>query len=278
MPLDRPRPDFAVVGAPKTGTSALFAWLREHPAVYMPEEKELHFFDGNRDRGLDWYVQQFAPAGERIAGEATTTYLGHPTAIEELARLNPEIRLIALAREPVDRAWSHYNYGVARSWYTEPFAAMVTRELGGLVEGREKPYGLVHESRYGHNLERAARHVPAERILVLRHSDVETDPARTFQRVCRFLGVDDAFRPGNLGSRENETRHVRSRRLFHAILRTRLDRALPERARDRLGALLSAPGYAELDPSMRDALGSVFASDQAVLERFLDRDLRTPAG
>lgn len=271
MPSERrgSRPEFAIVGPPKTGTTALFAWLQEHPEVYLPEGKEVHFFDQHRERGLDWYVEQFAPAGERVSGEATTTYLGHPTAIEELAGLNPDILLVAVVRDPVDRAWSHYNYGVSRSWFRESFEAMVLRELGELVAGRDQPGGLVHDSRYGYLLERATRHVPAERILVLRHRDLEAEPDETFARVCRFLGVDDSVRPRNLGSRENQTRTLRSRRLFNAFLRTRLDRALPERFQPRLGSLLSTQGYRALEPDLRKVLDAVFAQDQVVAERFL---------
>jgi hypothetical protein len=97
---------------------------------------------------------------------------------------------------------------------------------------------------------------------------VETEPAEVFSRLCRFLRVDDAVRPENLGSRENETRRIRFPRLFNAILRTRLDRALPEPARERLSLVLSGPGYPALDPALRGALDSVFEADQAVLERF----------
>lgn len=267
--MTKRRPDFAIVGAPKSGTTALFEWLREHHEVYTPTAKELHFFDRNRSRGLDWYLDHFHPAGARVTGEATTTYLGHPTAIEELAAINPGVRLIAVVRDPIDRAWSQYNYGVARSWYTDSFAGMIIRELGALLTGDEQPYGLIHESRYAHNLERAARHVPRGQILVLSHDEVDTAPAVAFARLCRFLGVDETVRPVNLGSRENETRHVRFPRLFNAILRTRLDRALPASGRQRLGMLLSASGYPELDASLREALASVFADDQARLSRFI---------
>jgi hypothetical protein len=89
-----------------------------------------------------------------------------------------------------------------------------------------------------------------------------------FARLCRFLQIDDGVRPESLGSRENETRHIRHPRLFHAILRTRLDRALPERGRERLSRFLSGAGYPPLDPALRAALASVFEADQAVLERF----------
>lgn len=264
------KPGFAIVGAPKTGTTALFSWMRHHPDVYMPEAKELHFFDEHRGKGVDWYLEQFGPAGNRLAGEATTTYLGHPTAIEELVGLNPEIRLVAVVRDPVDRAWSHYHYGVSRSWFHEPFEVMVLRELGALLDGEEQPNGLVHESRYGLHLERASRHVPADRLLVLRQEELDSNPENAFARLCRFLGVDEAFRPPNLGSRAGETHRARHPRVHRALLRSGLDRRLPERARLGLGRWLAVRGYPDLDPQLRVALAGVFETDQAKLRRFTD--------
>lgn len=264
-------PDFAIVGAPKAGTTSLHAWLGEHPGVYLPPAKELHFFDVHRGRGVDWYAKQFAPAGTRLAGEATTAYLSHPTAVEELAKLNPEIRIIVIVREPVARAWSHYNYGVARSWFTEPFEVMITRELGALLEGREDANGLINQGRYGHHLTRASVHVSSERICVLDHERLMAHPDQSFTNVCRFLGLDHGVRPSNLQARENATRHVRYPRTFRLILRSRLDRALPDRARQRLAMLLSAPGYPQLDPALADALSVAFEGDQRMLEPFISR-------
>lgn len=267
----RTAPDFAIVGAPKTGTTALYTWLAEHPRVYMPPRKELHFFDQNRERGTSWYLEQFAAAGERLAGEATTTYLGHPTAIEELAAVNPAVRLIAIVRDPVARAWSDYHYKLSRGWLEESFAAAITRELAGLLHGHEQPGALVHESRYGHHLERAARHVPADRMLVLRIEDLEATPGDAFARVCAFLGVDADFSPASLGQRANETHRMRYPRLTHALMRSRLDRFLTESGRQRLAKLLAKKGYEPLDPDLAAALREVFEPDQALLARFLER-------
>ena len=265
-------PGFAIVGPPKTGTSALYAWLSGHPAIYFPGPKELHFFDLHRERGLDWYVDQFRPGGDLLSGEATPAYLSHPTAIEELAGLNPRIRLIVIARDPVERAWSQYNWGVSRGWYDESFEVMVIRELGDLLHGKETPRGLINNSRYAHHLERVLRHIPAEQLLVLSYEELENEPEAPYSRVCRFLGIDASRRPPNLGSRENETYRIRLPRLHAAILRTRLDRRLPEAGGKLLRKSLSAKGYPAIEPATRAALGAVFAGDDRVLSRFLGED------
>lgn len=265
MPADvgTNRPGFAIVGAPKTGTSALFAWLSRHPEIYTVPEKELHFFDVHRDRGRDWYRERFDPAGDRIAGEGSPSYLAHPTAVRELAELNPSIRLIVMVRDPAARTWSDYHYGVSRSWYHEPFEVRLIRELGRLLDGRPIQRSIVDASRYGHHLERALAHVPGEQILVISQEDLDATPAVVFERVCRFLGVDDGVRPDNLGSREVVTHHVRFPRLFPLLLR--VNRRLPERARMRPARLLAGPGYPDLPPGVRSALEDLFAADQALL-------------
>lgn len=263
------RPAFAIVGAPKAGTTALYSWLVRHPDLYLPPEKELHFFDQRRDEGSAWYLAQFEPAGSRLAGDATPTYLGHPTAIEELATLNPAIRIIVVVREPVARAWSHYHYGRSRSWYTDSFEAMVIREVAALAHGVEEPGGLVHEGRYGHHLERAARHVARAQLLVLRQDDLLRSPADVLERVTRFLGVRSPVVDQPLDEIVNRTHHVRLPRLHAAMLRTRADRLLAPTLRRWVERALASPGYPELDARVAAAVRTVYDEDQAVLASFL---------
>src|SRR6185295_16842547 len=107
-------PDFLIIGAAKSGTTALYRWLDQHPDVWLPETKEPHFF--GRDKiwanGLDWYAALFeaAPAGA-ITGEASTTLTSHRLAhraAERVASVVPDARLIYVLREPISRMRSHY--------------------------------------------------------------------------------------------------------------------------------------------------------------------------
>ena len=101
-------PNYLIIGAPKCGTTSLAAWLDEHPQVYMVPEKELHFFSGYWEQGLDWYEQCFVPNGKPLVGEASPSYLENPVARERIASVLPGAKLIAMMRNPVDRAYSQY--------------------------------------------------------------------------------------------------------------------------------------------------------------------------
>src|SRR5215216_7751234 len=120
----RPLPDFLVLGAQKAGTTALYAYLRRHPQIAGPSWKEVSFFDRHYARGESWYRGNFPsrPAtwlarrragAEPIVGEASPGYLFHPHAPQRVATLLPNVRLIALLRDPVDRALSHYHHELA---------------------------------------------------------------------------------------------------------------------------------------------------------------------
>jgi len=110
----RPLPDFLVIGAQKAGTTALYAYLRWHPGIAGPSWKEVSFFDRHWWRGEAWYRGQFPlRAGERLVGEASPSYLFHPLAPERARSLVPGAKLVALLRDPVDRAYSQYQHEVA---------------------------------------------------------------------------------------------------------------------------------------------------------------------
>src|SRR5688572_19406956 len=104
-------PDFVVIGSMRAGSTSLARYIGAHPSVYMPPKKELHFFDWNWDRGLDWYRAQFRDATPgAIIGEATPIYIVYREAMERLAKACPEARLLVVLRDPVSRAYSHYWY------------------------------------------------------------------------------------------------------------------------------------------------------------------------
>src|SRR5947208_14127778 len=101
-------PDFLIVGAMKAGTTSLAAWLRAHPDVFMPPQKEIHFFDAQWERGVPWYADQFAGAPEgALVGEATPAYMVTTAFLDRMASVVPNARLLVVLREPVARAWSH---------------------------------------------------------------------------------------------------------------------------------------------------------------------------
>jgi hypothetical protein len=240
----RPLPNFLILGAQKAGTTALYAYLRWHPQVTGPSFKEVSFFDRHYARGERWYRAHF-PARRRAAvGEASPSYLLHPLAPERIARLLPDARLIALLRNPVDRAFSHYQHEVALCREPLSFEDAVAAEderLRGEVEHmlRDRAYfshawwnyTYVARGRYAEQLERWYAAFPRERLLVLFTEELAQDPGATYRRVLEFLGLEPRDLPSYPRIFEREYEQM------HAETRAQLERTFAEPNR-RLQALL----------------------------------------
>ena len=104
-------PDFLILGAQRCGTSSLHHWLSQHPDIWLPDEKELHFFDLNWHAGPSWYRGMFTDDG-RVVGEATPIYLFYPNVDDWVHEVAPDCKFIVLLRDPVDRAYSHYHHAL----------------------------------------------------------------------------------------------------------------------------------------------------------------------
>jgi sulfotransferase family protein len=193
----RLRPTFFVIGEEKCGTSAIYAYLMQHPAVLGYWNKEVRYFDRFYDRGEAWYLAHFPlafrgrVAGRRAGvepavGEASPNYLFHPEAAERLRRFEPEARLIVMARDPVERAYSRFRLDLARS---AGIAATFEEAIELSLAGDRRVRGLLLRGRYVEQLERWRELFPAEQILVLRTEDLAADGAATVRAALDFLGL-----------------------------------------------------------------------------------------
>jgi hypothetical protein len=222
----RALPDFLIVGAQKSGTTSLHRWLEAHPAVRGGTLKEVHFFDGGLDPAVDtfalganWYRAHFPLRGELAPGqkvfEASPSYLFHPLAPARIAALLPETRLVAILRNPTDRAISHYFHNVRPNRggleplpVAEAMAAEEARLAPALARGDWKDpdlraFSYKARGRYLEQLERYRARFPADRLLVLRAEDLFEDPAGLMRRLYAFLGLEmprgGDFRPVHVG-------------------------------------------------------------------------------
>lgn len=113
LPSDQTLPHFLIIGAQKCGTTSLFYYLSQHPDLVLPASKEIHFFDLNYHKGLPWYMGQFPRKNVltcKHTGEASPYYLLHPLVPERVALHLPDVKLIVMLRNPVDRAYSHFMH------------------------------------------------------------------------------------------------------------------------------------------------------------------------
>jgi hypothetical protein len=213
--LATPQLDFIVIGAQKAGTTSLWRYLEDNPALRMPPDKEALFFS-EPCYPDDWraFMRAVFKAAPRAAklGTVTPPYMvgtAHasvPTIAQRIHSLAPDVRLVALLRDPVQRAHSAHRMLVRRGEESRPFGEAVA-DLIRPEELRRSRTALAHESRsyvvageYGRMLEAYLEHFDRDQLHVELSDDLDRDPAAVVNRVCTFLGVAPHV-PGNLGER-----------------------------------------------------------------------------
>lgn len=237
----RLEPDFLIIGAQRSGTTSLFKTLIQHPLVARPFlRKGVHYFDKRFDHGASWYRGHFplaAPArlrrygrGDPRTGESSPYYMFHPLAAARIARELPEVRLLVLLRDPVERAYSAHSHELARGFETESFERAIELEPGRLDGERDRMlsdpgYESMHwqhnayltRGHYVDQLEHLESVLSRDRLLVLDSLTFFTEPAATFDQVCHFLEL-----PPVEGIRF-ERHNARSRSGMDAALRSQLE-------------------------------------------------------
>lgn len=249
-------PDFLLVGTQRGGTTSLFRSLADHPGVAQPNfHKGVHYFDVNYQRGIGWYQGHFpvrAAARRRAAGttdrplafESAGYYMHHPLAPARIAGDLPGVKLLAVLRDPVERAYSAHKHELARGFETEPFERALELEperLAGEVEKiQADPHYLSHGHRhhsyvdrgqYADQFESLFALFPKDDILVIFSEDFFAEPEPCYDRVIDFLGLP-AWRPAAF-----ERHNARPRSPMPESVRTRLTEHF-EPYDDRLAALL----------------------------------------
>ena len=276
-PATRTLPTFIIAGAAKSGTSSLWYYLKGHPDVFVVPEKELNFFsdDDVFGRGVDWYASKFLEgATKKACGEASPTYLFSETALQRMARVVPNVRLIVSLRNPVDRAHSHYlharYYGMERRTFRE-----AVDEERRAPDGRKWPFYLAF-SRYYQQIMTVLRYFAPEQLLVLLLEDLIHEPVQAFRRVCDHVGVDPSIVPPNVGKVTNTYRESRAPALVRLLVRPALGGKIPSRIWLPVQRALTRKGRTPplIEPDLRRELEEYFAPDTAALASWLGRDLR----
>ena len=192
MPSDTTRPNFLYIGTSKAGSTWLFNALAVHPEVYLASSKGLYYFDQHFSKGPDWYRAQFADAGEKSAvGEVSHSYLSSPDAAARIADFNPQMRLLACLREPVDRAFSDYLDLRKNAQFEASFE-----------DALEEFPRLLDRGRYATHLQRYFACFPAAQIHVRLFDELEDDAQAYADAMFQFLGVRQlALPPAELKKR-----------------------------------------------------------------------------
>ncbi len=196
-----PKVGFLVIGAQKAGTTALDHYLRQHPQIGMARVKEVHFFD--HDEAFagdivdhDAYEREFdLTSGRTIHGECTPIYLYWEAACERMYRYNPTMKLIAILRHPLERAFSHWSMEFNRKAEERDFVTAI-REEHRLISTRQQVQHRVrsylHRGLYAEQIMRFQRSFRPEQMLFLTHEHFRAEPRACLSHIFHFLNVADA--------------------------------------------------------------------------------------
>ncbi|MGY1594819.1 sulfotransferase family protein [Geodermatophilus sp. SYSU D00708] len=294
-------PDFLVIGAARSGTTALASFLGEHPDVFFSTPKEPHFlafpegaprFTGPGDDDLvnrvavrdpQAWLRLFAGRPEARRGEGSVTTLAYPAAsVPAIARYcAPGCRVVAVLRDPVERAFSSWQYLRSRGHDAGSFEEGLAAEEDRIAAGWSHMWHFARLSRYAEQLAPFADAF-GDRLLVLTQEELAADPAGELRRVFAFLGVDPDV-DVHTDRRVNEGGLPRSRGVAGALnvvrrspaARRLVKRVVPERHRERIR---SANLRREtVDPGTRRRLAASLAGDLRELQDVLGRRLPWPS-
>ncbi|MCF2947756.1 sulfotransferase domain-containing protein [Paraglaciecola aquimarina] len=186
-------PFFVGIGAQRAGTSWLYSCLKEHPEIFMPR-KEMHFFDNNYTKGVEWYCNQFSNGSEKHrTGEFTPDYMSNFQALERIANLSKQIKLIVILREPIERAYSATQLYKSHGQF---------RDIG-FNDLLAKEPSFLKKSLYSKQIKDVYSLFPKENVLVCLFDDIEKDANSFYQDVCRFLSIDGTFKPSIINTKKN---------------------------------------------------------------------------
>ncbi|MBS1262025.1 MAG: hypothetical protein MAG453_01363 [Calditrichaeota bacterium] len=232
-----PLPSFIVVGAAKAGTTALHHYLNAHPAIFMPARKELHYFSHRWiGEGLEgpgdqrpWvnlikteedYRRQFEDARtDQVVGEVSPSYLFFHQSIGLMKELlGPDVKVIIMLRDPVDRAVSNYLHLICAERETLSFGKALIVEEARKRAGYGDFWRYTEHSRYADQVAAYLDAFPREQVEVILFDDLKRRPEEVMRRVFAFVGVDPEYRPDNLGVVYNKSGRIRNRALHGAVL------------------------------------------------------------
>lgn len=290
-------PNFLIIGAAKSGTTALHHYLEQHPDIFMSMPKELRFFPwenrkpdyrgpgddvglSSRITSVEEYRASFAAgAGYPARGESSPQYIYFPHAAERIRHHIPDVKLIAILRHPVDRAYSHYLMVRREGREILTFSEALAAEERRINDRWGHHWHYRRRGFYAAQLKPYFELFKREQLKVYLYEDFQSDQVGLTQDIFRFLNVDDTFAP-DVTVRHNETKIPRFRALqaylsqprptktlIEPFVPPRLSRLMGERLR---GLNLTKPAFPE---ELRRQFIEVYREDIIKLQDMLRRDL-----
>jgi len=198
----RINPDFIIIGVQKGGTTSLSNYLIQHPSIHPALHKEIHFFDRHFERGLNWYKANFPTQFQKyifknlqnkefLTGEATPDYIFHEFVPNHIRKELPNVKLVVTLRNPVDRAYSHYNMRVSTGDEKLSFEQALTKENERIIKGGHDLVLFSYRKRglYAEQLLNWMNYFPKEQFFIVEINELEKNPQVVYNEICNFLNI-----------------------------------------------------------------------------------------
>lgn len=290
-------PTFLLFGAGKGGTTSVYNYLKQHPEVYMSAVKEPRFFlydparhDGPGDyeawlkyRTREQYETLFKDAGNAKAiGEGSIQYLAHPDSALRIREMIPDVRLIAILRNPAERAFSSYMMYVRDTYETRTFQQAIQSEIEG--DFSQSPFAwlsYLKPGQYGQQLQHYLEVFDREQILVALYEDLRSDPMGLMRKIHQHIGVDADFTPATsaqLNASGKPKNKLIARLTRKSKLTSKVREVLPDSVMARIDRTVAKVQSRNLEkvrpePEALAMLRDYYAQDIGLLSNLLGRDL-----
>ena len=212
-------PSFIIIGAQRCGTTSLYDYLSHHPQIIPSPVKELFYFDDYYTRPIEWYKSFFPTEKEReklerdlvasvITGEASPSYFFHPYAAKRIKETLPDVKLILVLRDPIERAYSHYNHIKRLNREPLSFEEALEKELERITPDVEKlakdenykadlrrDYSYLTRGYYAKQLKEWFKHFPKEQLLIIQSEEFYRETPKVYDEIVEYLGLNSYTLP-----------------------------------------------------------------------------------
>ena len=289
-------PNFLIIGAAKAGTTSLYDYLNQHPQIYMSPIKEPRFFalEGekldfrgpaqgiNQTSVTTWeqYCQLFQEATtEKAIGEASTIYLSNPKAPNRIKHYLPKVKLIAILRDPAERAFSSYVHLVRDGYENLSFTEALEAEPTRIKENWQPLWYYKERGFYYEQLQKYLTIFKPEQIKICLYEELAADSTAVIRELTRFLEVDDTFTPDL--TRKNVSGIPKNKFLQNLFtkknpIKSLVKPLLPKSLRENILENVTKSNLGAkptLSPEMRQKLISIYREDILKLQDLIQKDL-----
>lgn len=283
------KPNFLIIGAPKSGTTSLYNYLSQHPEISFSKNKEPKYFSfkdnpldyvGNKRvvnqiknstvRTLDTYQDLFKNINTKFVGEASPNYLHTPEAAKNISEYNPNMKLIVILRNPVDKTFSDWKHNYAMGY--EPVDNF--KKALSLIEERKKmncvPYfDYLEKGNFATHIERYYKYFKKEQLKIIFFDDFKKNPNASCNQIIKFLGIEESFKFNT------KIVYMKARPLYKSYRLKRISNFLGAKVSNQIEKTIDDFNQIDLELNNQDKvfLKEYFQNDIKKLETITSRDL-----